>query len=64
MKDRGQAEALAKRLAGKGYNAYVVPGAPGGLYSVRVGKFKTRKEADAIRRRLEKEEQLKPLISR
>jgi cell division septation protein DedD len=61
VKDRGQAEGVAKRLSGKGYNAYVVPAS--NLYSVRVGKYKTRKEADSIRRRLEKEEQLKPLIS-
>ena len=62
FKDRGQAEGLATRLSGKGYSAYVGAGASN-LYSVRVGKYKTRKEADAIRRRLEKEEQLKPLIS-
>jgi cell division septation protein DedD len=61
-KDRAQAEAIAKRLNGKGYNTYVVP-APGNLHSVRVGKYRTRNEADAVRRRLEKEEQLKPLIS-
>ncbi len=61
VKDRGQAEGEAKRLTGKGYNAYVVP--VSNLYSVRVGKYKTRKEADSIRRRLEKEERLKPLIS-
>ena len=47
LRDKGQAEALAKRLTGKGYNTYVVS-ASGGLYSVRVGKYKTRKEADSI----------------
>jgi len=61
-RDRAQAETLAKRLHGKGYHTYVVT-APGGLHSVRVGKYKTRKEADTVRRRLEKEEQLNPLIS-
>jgi cell division septation protein DedD len=67
-KDRTQADALAARLSGKGYGTFVVqlPSAAGpGLFSVRVGKFKTRKEADAVKRRLEKEEQLKPsLITR
>jgi len=65
-RDKAQSEALAARLAGKGYAAYVVTvtgkGAP--LYSVRVGKFKTRADADAAGRRLEKEEQFKPLITR
>jgi DamX protein len=65
-RDKAQSEALAARLAGKGYAAYVVTvagkGAP--LYSVRVGKFKARADADAAKRRLEKEEQFKPLITR
>lgn len=65
-RDRGKADALASRLSGKGYGAYVVPVSGKGsvLYSVQVGKFKTRREADAVRRRLEKEEQLKPSITR
>jgi cell division septation protein DedD len=65
-RDKAQSEALAARRAGKGYAAYVVTvagkGAP--LYSVRVGKFKARADADAAKRRLEKEEQFKPLITR
>ncbi len=65
-RDKAQSSALAARLSGKGYPAYVVTvsgkGAP--LYSVRVGKFKTRDDAEAARKRLEKEEQFKPLITR
>lgn len=65
-RDRGQADALSGRLAGKGYGTYVVQlpatSKGPGLFSVRVGKFKTRKEADAVKRRLEKEEQLKPSL--
>jgi cell division protein FtsN len=65
-RDKAQSEALAARLVRKGYTAYVVTvtgkGAP--LYSVRVGKFKARTDADAAKRRLEKEEQFKPLITR
>ncbi len=65
-RDKGQSSALVARLVGKGYAAYLVTvsgkGAP--LYSVRVGKFKTRADADAVRRRLEKEEQFKPLVTR
>ncbi len=65
-RDKGQSSALAARLVAKGYAAYVVTvagkGAP--LYSVRVGKFKARADAEAAKRRLEKEEQFKPLITR
>jgi DedD protein len=68
-KGRAQADALAARLSTRGYGTWVVQlpdttKGPG-LYSVRVGKFKTSKEADAARRRLQKEEKLKPsLITR
>lgn len=65
-KDRAQSNALVARLVGKGYAAYVVtvPGKSAPLYSVRVGRFKTRADADAAKRRLEKEEQFKPLVTR
>ncbi|RPJ73730.1 MAG: SPOR domain-containing protein, partial [Acidobacteria bacterium] len=68
-KGRAQAEALAARLAAKGYGTWIVqlPATTTGpaLYSVRVGKYKTNKEADAAMRRLRKEEKLKPsLITR
>jgi cell division septation protein DedD len=66
-KDRGSAEAIARRLVGKGYSAYVLePGAGSAspiYYRVRVGPFKTRRDADETRRRLEKEEQFKPFIT-
>jgi len=66
FKERAQADGLAGKLSGKGYATYVVQlpaTAKGpGLFSVRVGKFKTRKEADAVKHRLEKEEQLKPSL--
>lgn len=62
---RDEADAIAKRLTTKGYNAYVVP--PGGgavMYRVRVGKFKTRRDAEPIFAKLQKEEQFKPWITR
>ena len=62
FRQRAQADAMARRLGGKGYSAYVVRASE--LYSVRVGKYPSRREADSTRRRLEKEEQVKPLISR
>jgi DedD protein len=63
---RSEAEAIAKRLSSKGYAAYVVTPADGtpSVYRVRVGKFPTRREADAIAAKLQKEEQLKPWVTR
>jgi general secretion pathway protein D len=62
---RAKAEAIAERLSSKDYAAYVVPptnGVP--LYRVRVGKFGTRREAERLKARLEREEQFKPWITR
>jgi cell division septation protein DedD len=65
LADKSACDKLAARLVGKGYAAYVTPPPPGGgVYRVRVGKFKERREADNVKRRLEKEEQLKPWITR
>lgn len=67
MRERSSSETIAKRLAGKGYNAYVLDPAPGSrstLYRVRVGPYKTRREAEDAKARLEKEERFKPSITR
>jgi len=63
---RGEADGIAKRLASKGYAAYVVAPASGtpAVYRVRVGTFKTRREAETVAARLEKEEQFKPWVTR
>jgi cell division septation protein DedD len=64
---RGEADTIAKRLSGKGYPAYVTAPASGAsapIYRVRVGKYKSRREAEQVAARLEKEEQFKPWISR
>ncbi len=63
---RTEAEAIAKRLNSKGYNAYVLSPANGtpSVYRVRVGKFGTRREAESIAERLQKEEQFKPWVTR
>jgi len=64
--ERDEADTIVKRLAGKGYPAYVlapVRGAPA-VYRVRVGKFKERREADTVAARLQKEEQFKPWVVR
>jgi cell division septation protein DedD len=63
---RSEADGIAKRLNSKGYAAYVL--APSGgtpaVFRVRVGKFGTRREAEAVAARLQKEEQFKPWVTR
>jgi DedD protein len=63
---RSEADAIAKLLAGKGYAAYVLSPAAGTpqIYRVRIGKFGSRREAETIATRLEKEEQFKPWVTR
>jgi DedD protein len=63
---RGDAEAIAKRLSSKGYAAYVMSppaGAPT-VFRVRIGKFETRREAENVASKLQKEEQFKPWVTR
>ena len=63
LSDRNQAEARAKALVAKGYPAYVVPPpSAGGMFRVRVGKFKERRQAEDVMRRLIKEEKARPFI--
>jgi cell division septation protein DedD len=63
---RSEADAIAKRLSSKGYAAYVMTPANGtpSVFRVRVGKFTTRREAETIAARLQKEEQFKPWVTR
>ncbi|HKB10485.1 MAG TPA: SPOR domain-containing protein [Vicinamibacterales bacterium] len=63
---RSEADAIAKRLSSKGYAAYVLPPANGtpAVYRVRVGKFPTKREAESVASRLQREEQFKPWVTR
>ena len=57
---------LATQLIKKGYPAYVAGPIPSGgrsIFRVRVGKYKTAKEAEAIKTRLEVEEKFKGWIA-
>jgi cell division septation protein DedD len=65
LKGQAAANAVAQRLAGKGYPAFVLSPAQGApsIYRVQVGRFNDRREAEQVARRLEKEEQFKPWIS-
>jgi DedD protein len=65
---RPEADEMVKRLADKGYPAYVVepPGSMRNpLFRVRVGGYPDRKQAQDVSRRLEEQEQFKsPWITR
>lgn len=63
---RSEADAIAKRLTSKGYSAYVLapPNGTPAVFRVRVGKFNTRREAETIAAKLQKEEQFKPWVTR
>jgi cell division septation protein DedD len=63
---RSEADAIATRLASKGYAAYVTSPASGTpqIYRVRIGKFESRRDAETMAAKLEKEEQFKPWVTR
>jgi DedD protein len=66
LRQRAEADGVARSLATKGYPAYVLnpeSGAPP-VFRVRVGKFKERGEAESVAARLQQEEQFKPWIVR
>ena len=65
LRDRTAAAGIVRRLAGKGYPAFLVPaGPPTGTFKVHVGKYKERDEALRVIERLKKEEQFNPWITR
>ncbi len=67
LRDRAAAVAIIQRLTRKGYQAFMVEptrGAPAPGFRVRVGPFQDRRQAEQVSRRLEREEQFKPFITR
>jgi cell division septation protein DedD len=65
VRERREADTIARRLSSKGYPAFVTtPAGVARVFRVRVGKYPTRREADAIAARLQKEEQFKPWITK
>ena len=66
LREPGEADTIAKRLVAKGYDAYVLtpPGGTPNVYRVRVGSFKTRRDAEPVASKLQQEEQFKPWITR
>ena len=63
---RSEADTIARRLTAKGYNAFVLAPATGTpqVYRVRIGTFKTRREAESVAAKLQKEESVKPWVTR
>jgi cell division septation protein DedD len=67
LNSRSEADAMAKRLNAKGYEAYVqgpagnAPGKP--TFRVRVGNYTTRSEAETVAAKLEKEGQFTPWVA-
>jgi hypothetical protein len=61
---RETAETIARRLASKGYPVFIAP-RPQGLFAVRVGKYRDRREAETVAGRLEQQEQFnRPWVTR
>jgi DedD protein len=67
VRQRGEADAIRGRLSKKGYPAFVTTAdSPAGptTYRVRVGKYPSKREADTVAAKLEREEQFKPWVTR
>jgi cell division septation protein DedD len=65
LRQRRDAEAMAKRLVSRGYDAYVDAGSGGvAMFRVRVGSFKDRQEAERMKQRLAREEKFNPFITK
>ena len=64
LKDRGEANAMVRRLTSKGYPAFVLDPAAGApvIYRVQVGGYPDRAHADQAVRQLEKEEKMQGYV--
>jgi cell division septation protein DedD len=66
-RDRDVANGVVKKLAAKGYPAFLVtptPGAAQPFYKVHVGRYDDRGEAEQVSTRIKKEEQFQSWITR
>jgi cell division septation protein DedD len=66
LRDRTEADAIVRRLAERGYQAFVVNPVPGKppVYKVQVGRFAERADADKTAARLKSQEQFSPWVTR
>jgi cell division protein FtsN len=62
-KTRGEADTMAKRLSAKGYSAFVLSGSAD-VFRVRVGGYKSRRDAETVATRLRQEERINPWVTR
>ncbi|HZN02979.1 MAG TPA: SPOR domain-containing protein [Candidatus Polarisedimenticolia bacterium] len=62
--DEARAKRVRDRLASKGYPAAVIQDEGGGLWRVRVGRWKDRGPAEAMAERIRKETGLQPWVLR
>jgi cell division septation protein DedD len=66
-RDRDVASSVVKKLAAKGYPAFLVaptPGAAQAFYKVHVGRYDDRGDAEQVSTRIKKEEQFQSWITR
>jgi cell division septation protein DedD len=63
LKTKDAADTLVARLRGKGYRAYVEGGGSTGLFRVRVGRFQSRDEANAVAQKLRETEKFEPFVT-
>jgi cell division septation protein DedD len=66
-RDRTVANSVVKKLAAKGYPAFLVTPAAGAapaFYKVHVGRYDDRGEAEQVSTRIKKEEQFQSWITR
>jgi cell division septation protein DedD len=62
VKKRGEADTIAKRLGSKGYSTFVLAEGTN-VFRVRVGGYKTKREADVVAAKLKKEERINPWVT-
>jgi cell division septation protein DedD len=61
FKDRASADGVVKSLKTRGFPAYTAGPAGGGLFTVRVGIYRDRADAEAVQARLN-DDKFKPYI--
>ena len=66
VKGQAEADTIRRRLEGKGYPAYIEGTGSGrsAVFRVRVGRYDSRKAAESIAARLQREERFKTWITR
>ena len=62
VQKRDEANRIARRLTDKGYPAFVTTF--GSNFRVRVGKYRSEREAETVANRLEREERMEPWVTR